>query len=156
MDHSTQSPKGQHPMEIYSKRFGSWIWSQVKSGTTKYILRIDEDNRIDGTDGKHGTESSDGSMFIVSLEKHLIMIQSLLLWDNPKKTLMALSVFNMFYWYVLMQWMCGMRRLNCVSFINIRALVVTSRSLMSMFFLTLITGHLYNLWTNCIWPEIRG
>jgi len=71
--------------------------------------------------------------FLVRIERHLVQLQELSLWTNPKNSLMALVILHLVYWY----------------------LSVTSNSPVYLMSTAALISFVYTTWTQRIWPEIR-
>lgn len=84
------------------------------------------------------TNATDGSShddfnLISNLEAYLIEFQSLLIWENPFNSALALSAFTCVYWLFIL-W---------------------SPRLIFIFALLIFCYHFYEMWTRYVWPEIR-
>lgn len=62
----------------------------------QYYQRFDQ--QLNSKDDKMDTLKPKNAPLIVSYEKYLLSLQSLLLWDNPNESIVALAIFTIAYW----------------------------------------------------------
>lgn len=84
------------------------------------------DSAVDGREKPHVP-------LLVRLEAHLVQLQELALWIDPKSSVAALAIVHLIYWY----------------------LASTSCTVLNLTTWACILGFLYTTWVNRIWPEIR-
>lgn len=70
---------------------------------------------------------------IIKLEYYLVRCQELVLWTDPKASLVALTVIHLAFGY----------------------LATTSNTALNLTLWTVLSGFIYTTWTQKIWPEIR-
>lgn len=101
----------------------------------KLRRKSDDSNQNDDDDDDNSSNRQQQNFsLITNLESQLIELQSLLIWERPCNSILALILFTCFYWTVVI-WE--------PRFISVVA---------SMAF----CYHFYEMWCRYVWPEIRA
>ncbi|KAI1304095.1 hypothetical protein HDE_01869 [Halotydeus destructor] len=115
--------------------FGNWLPSArqcLDSVRAPEVVREEEPNQANRMQ-QAGKRADSLAAMINPIEGYLVNLQSVLLWDKPYNSAVALIALNCFY-LLIISW---------------------TRRFYSVLFFGCFFATAYKLWTNKIWPEIR-
>jgi len=107
------------------------MWTQYSISTVNWIVDKFEEpkKQLEGDQNQSKRSNNDSCP---ELEKAVVATQTLLIWDDPRKTLTAIASLNVGFWFLI--W---------------------TRTPLSILCLLCFTVRLLFLWRTKIWPEIR-
>ncbi|KAF2366821.1 hypothetical protein FHG87_002426 [Trinorchestia longiramus] len=123
---STERGKGAHSCSDTQSKFTA----NSRSITPQMSLEVGEEPAVETIEKKPGEQFT---AVLAPWESYIVTVQSLLIWEKPIKSLLALMAFDFLYWF-------------CI-YCQPKPLFVLSSMALLVF--------LHHQWVHIIWPEIR-